>query len=698
MIRACLCRLAHSKIVTTADRLFDAKNLTPAFPFGHGMSYTTFCYSNISVAAEGDAAAVSFTVSNCGPVAGAEVAQLYLRFPDSAGEPPQQLATFEKVRLAPGAAADITLPLTARAFSVWSMATHGWTSVAGRFGIAVGSSSRDHRLFASIDRPAADNAAPASTSAKLDDDLAQAGIQRPVRGSTEPALAVDTVYIPSQNVFVAAVYEAAARERRHQSSLSPLKLDDISPAAPKGTLEFAVPRRVFGSGYSRNYGSVYADAFYTLVADGGKSVLFGVPGVSQPTSVLLTEDGGESWRPWYNGTYVSSRSGYPFIAVRFNSSALHDLGSACASTEATPQSSFHSTSVGTWHKRGGVHHGSEPAVVSFESLPVPLNCTEGGVSADCFWLHAGGTATAVDGGVVLTSAIPWLNGRFGATKENAGIYTWHSVDGMRWTYRGTLATAAQFPNSGEGPNENDLVLLSDGRTLFSVFRIDDGVDGGKVGAKNYRSVRSTDSGRSWSIPREMNDTVGRGMGVARPRMLMLGNGKGPLLLSGGRLYTEHTRDILLWVCWDGMGQDWETYSLSYHHNALVKPALRFSDAVNSTSGRATTSYTSLLSIDSENAAVVYSGETGVFAMRVTVASRHKADGRPKIEVHKSLPLKSDEIATTSRGVVGTVAEPALAVAHDAGGKAQRSSWTTCHRPPRAFASLARRRLGVLLCK
>ena len=124
------------------------------------------------------------------------------------------------------------------------------------------------------------------------------------------------------------------------------------------------------------------------------------------------------------------------------------------------------------------------------------------------------------------------------------------------------------------------------------------------------------------------------------------------------------------VCWDGMGQDWETYSLSYHHNALVKPALRFSDAVNSTSGRATTSYTSLLSIDSENAAVVYNGETGVFAMRVTVASRHKADGRPKIEVHKSLPLKSDEIATTSRGVVGTVAGPALAVAHDAGGKAQ----------------------------
>jgi hypothetical protein len=69
----------------------------------------------------------------------------------------------------------------------------------------------------------------------------------------------------------------------------------------------------------------------------------------------------------------------------------------------------------------------------------------------------------------------------------------------------------------------------------------------QVGAKNYRSVISTDYGLTWSAPREMNDTSGRGMGVCRPRLLMLGDGKGPLLLSGGRLYTEKTRDVLLWV-------------------------------------------------------------------------------------------------------------------------------------------------------
>ena len=84
--------------------------------------------------------------------------------------------------------------------------------------------------------------------------------------------------------------------------------------------------------------------------------------------------------------------------------------------------------------------------------------------------------------------------------------------------------------------------------------------------------------------------------MARPRLLMLDDGgvgtkPGPLLLAGGRLYTEHTRDVLLWVCWDGMGRRWEPYSISYRHNLLVSPAaLRFSADVNATTGRATTSY------------------------------------------------------------------------------------------------------------
>jgi hypothetical protein len=74
-------------------RWHDAHNSPPAFPFGHGLSYTTFGYSNLTATASG----VSFTLTNTGSVAGAEVAQLYLGFPASAGEPPQQLKGFQKV-------------------------------------------------------------------------------------------------------------------------------------------------------------------------------------------------------------------------------------------------------------------------------------------------------------------------------------------------------------------------------------------------------------------------------------------------------------------------------------------------------------------------------------------------------------------------------------------------------------------------
>jgi len=414
-----------------------------------------------------------------------------------------------------------------------------------------------------------------------------------------------------------AAYCALKKKSTHGS----VKTDDdgTTHSSGVGTLSFAPPTRVFGHGTARTYGSIYADAFYSLVADGpSSSVLFGTPGVKNSTSVLLSENGGETWRRWYSDSYVSKSSGYPFIAVRFNSSALHNLGSACASTKAVPQSSFHASSITAWHKNGPVSHGSLPVKVSFESLPVPLNCSEGGVSADCFWLHAGGTVELPSGGVLMTSAVPWLNGKFGATKHNAGIYAWHSTDGLKWKFRGTAATAAMFNTSGEGPNENAPVLLADGKTLLVVFRIDDGIDGGKVGAKNYWSVRSTDDGKTWDSPQEMHDRNGRGIGVARPRLLMLGEGKGPLLLTGGRLLTEHTRDIYLWVDWDGMGDVWEAFSLSYRHNALVQPeALKFSTAVNSTQGRATTSYTSLLAIDNTTALIVYNGDTGIFSMRVS---------------------------------------------------------------------------------
>ena len=107
-----------------------------------GLSYTTFSYSDLKVTAH----SVSCTVTNTGPVRGSEVAQLYLSFPEVAGEPPQQLKGFAKVKLAPAASLVVTFPLSSREVSIWSVSDHAWKVVKGAFGVRVGSSSRDIRL------------------------------------------------------------------------------------------------------------------------------------------------------------------------------------------------------------------------------------------------------------------------------------------------------------------------------------------------------------------------------------------------------------------------------------------------------------------------------------------------------------------------------------------------------------------------
>ena len=106
------------------------------------MSYTTFDFSGIKATQD----SVSLTVKNNGTVPGAEVAQLYLGYPPSAGEPPKVLRGFEKVMLAPGAKAQVEFPLTSWSTSIWDVGTHAWSPVKGSFDVWVGSSSRDIRL------------------------------------------------------------------------------------------------------------------------------------------------------------------------------------------------------------------------------------------------------------------------------------------------------------------------------------------------------------------------------------------------------------------------------------------------------------------------------------------------------------------------------------------------------------------------
>jgi len=129
-------------------RYYDQMNIDfgTGFPFGHGLSYTTFSYSNLKTKPN----SVSCTITNTGTVAGAEVVQLYLSFPTSANEPPNQLKGFQKVMLGPGEQGEVVFSLTTRHFSIWNSERHMWTEVEGKFGVHVGSSSRDVRLSGTI--------------------------------------------------------------------------------------------------------------------------------------------------------------------------------------------------------------------------------------------------------------------------------------------------------------------------------------------------------------------------------------------------------------------------------------------------------------------------------------------------------------------------------------------------------------------
>jgi beta-glucosidase len=126
----------------------------PLYPFGFGLSYTTFSFSKLEVpttAASGSTVPVSFDVTNTGKVAGAEVAQLYVSDPSSkVKRPERELKGFEKVRLAAGETKHVTLKLDARAFSYWDAAAHKWSIDPGKFVILVGDSSENTPLKAEL--------------------------------------------------------------------------------------------------------------------------------------------------------------------------------------------------------------------------------------------------------------------------------------------------------------------------------------------------------------------------------------------------------------------------------------------------------------------------------------------------------------------------------------------------------------------
>ena len=136
-------------------RYYDAKETAVLFPFGYGLSYTTFEYSNLQLSADRfkdvDGLTVSVDVTNTGAVAGKEVVQLYVHDHESRlVRPYKELKGFAKVSLQPGETQTVSLALDSRAFAYYDPAHHQWITEDGQFDILVGASSADIRCRATV--------------------------------------------------------------------------------------------------------------------------------------------------------------------------------------------------------------------------------------------------------------------------------------------------------------------------------------------------------------------------------------------------------------------------------------------------------------------------------------------------------------------------------------------------------------------
>lgn len=128
-------------------RHYDTRNIEPLFPFGHGLSYTTFGYSDLILMKKGQSVTASFKVTNTGKIDGAEVAQLYIHdLVSSEPRPLKELKNFEKVFLKAGETKIITFSITDEDLSFFSAKQNKWVVEPGEFEVQIGSSSRDIRL------------------------------------------------------------------------------------------------------------------------------------------------------------------------------------------------------------------------------------------------------------------------------------------------------------------------------------------------------------------------------------------------------------------------------------------------------------------------------------------------------------------------------------------------------------------------
>jgi beta-glucosidase len=176
----------YSEGVDVGYRWYNSQGLTPLFPFGYGLSYTSFSFSNLSIGTmpAGGAATVSAKVTNTGSRAGADVVQLYVSDPAASGEPPRELAGFARVNLQPGASQTVTFPVTQQNLQYWNSSTSAWAVSTGNYGIAVGDSDANLPLTGTLPVSSSQLGQPVTlTSPGPQEGLAGTAVSVPVSAS-----------------------------------------------------------------------------------------------------------------------------------------------------------------------------------------------------------------------------------------------------------------------------------------------------------------------------------------------------------------------------------------------------------------------------------------------------------------------------------------------------------------------------------
>eukprot|EP00928_Gymnodinium_smaydae_P055478 TRINITY_DN39001_c0_g1_i1.p1 TRINITY_DN39001_c0_g1~~TRINITY_DN39001_c0_g1_i1.p1 ORF type:complete len:413 (+),score=45.40 TRINITY_DN39001_c0_g1_i1:40-1239(+) len=330
-----------------------------------------------------------------------------------------------------------------------------------------------------------------------------------------------------------------------------------------------------------------------------------------------SSDGGKTWVKLWQGRSVVGSTGA--VVLSKDGLTMHDFGSVETVADKDANYTCFNSSDATYFfldSRGTFQAEVRSTPVTFRGLPTPASCGDKKHRFGCPFRLGGRGYVRLPDGILVMSVIIWWGGEHAnpnpKLRDATSVVAFRSDDGLTWEYSGTIADAAQTPASEEGPNENDLALLADGKTILCVVRLDAG--DGRVSRpyRPYAKATSTDGGRTWS----QVTMLPKGVGSARPRLLRLPNGQ--LVLAGGRQGPK-SRDIVLWTNEAGDGEEWIPHSISYWHNVLEPDAsLHFTPAINASSQRQSTSYTSLVLTGSSSGFVVYprslNGTNTAFAM------------------------------------------------------------------------------------